>query len=138
MERIEDAKMAIRGISTQNSALKELADELASIHLTSAQIEDFVVKFTTPPEVMVKALTSERVQNNVATAQAQLRSILAGPTVPEAHQATGWGLFNAGCEYLDHVRTYRNQGSYVRRTLLTHNRLKDTFLLPLIHEVAGR
>jgi hypothetical protein len=37
---------------------------------------------------------------------------------------TGYGLFLAGGEYLDHLRRYNSQDSYVKRTLLTTNPLK--------------
>jgi hypothetical protein len=38
--------------------------------------------------------------------------------VPQEIALTGYGLFQAGGEYFDHLRNYSSQDSYVRRTLL--------------------
>lgn len=133
MDRIADAKMVLAGIGDSQTRFAELANELAELAINDNQRVAFVNQFIpTPPE----SLISERVRKNVAEARAKVTGlILTSPTVPDAHRDTGWGMFLAGTEYLDHLRGYRNTNTYLNRTLLTHETLKDA-LLPLIRECA--
>ena len=132
MDRIEDAKLAIQGISDATSDFIELAEELAALPVTKRQREEFVLSFIpSPPE----ALTSTRVQRNISEAREAVRRIFDSPTIPEAHQFTGYWLLMAGTEYLDHVRGYRNSNTHVGRTLLRPEPLKAK-LVPMIQEVA--
>ena len=63
-------------------------------------------------------------KNNIETERAKINSLFFGQTIPVHHQLTGYGLFLAGGEYFDHLRNYRSQDSYVKRTLLTNNPAK--------------
>ncbi len=132
MDRIEDAKLAIQGISDATSEFIELAEELAALPVTKRQREEFVLRFIPAP---VEALTSARVQNNISEAREAVRRIFDSPTIPEAHQFTGYGLLMAGTEYLDHIRGYRNSNTHVGRTLLRPEPLKAK-LVPMIREIA--
>lgn len=139
--KVEDAKLALQGVRAEAEATKDLALELAHISLSDQQVDEFIERFTTPPEVLTEAMVSERVRANVAKAQAAFRGIYASETIPEAHRNTGWGAFNAAVEYLDHVRPTRGatgrtkSESYVQRTLLKPNKAKQT-AAALIREVA--
>lgn len=114
-ERIEDAKLAIRGIRAAHEEYVELAEELARTPITIGQRELFVSSFLPmPPE----ALVSDRVVSNVEEARAAVRRLFDGPTIPEPHRLTAYGLRLAGIEYLDHLRGYRNADTYVGRQLL--------------------
>lgn len=152
MSRIEDAKLAIfEGILGAHTAFAELAEELGNIELNEAQVKDFFYRLI--PDTPA-SLTSERVQNNINEARSLVRSALYSKTVPEAHKATGWGLYNAGVEFFDHLRkpgnavselsvggVWRDKNgnvpdSYVRRTLYSPDKYKSEHLIPLIYEVA--
>ena len=61
---------------------------------------------------------------NAEGERTKILSLFMGPTVPEAHKLTGYGLWLAGGEYFDHLRAYRSKDSYVRRTLLADNPAK--------------
>lgn len=133
MARIEDAKMAIRGVRAAHEEYVELARELAEIEVTEKQRELFVSEFIPmPPE----ALISERVKGNVEGARAELRSLFASKTVPEAHELTAYGLHLAGGEYLDHIRGYRNESTRFNRSILRREPAKAK-MTKLIREVAN-
>ena len=51
--------------------------------------------------------------------RAKVNGLFFGPTIPEAHKLTAYGLWLAGGEYFDHLRNFRSKDSYVKRTLLT-------------------
>lgn len=115
MEKIEDAKMAIRAIRTGHEAYVRLSEELAKKKVSKEQRELFITEFLPmPPE----ALISDRVVGNVEEARALVRNLFEGPTIPEAHKLTAYGLRLAGIEYLDHLRGYHNNDTYVGRQLL--------------------
>ena len=133
LDRIEEAKMAIRGIRAAHEEFVELAEELAKTPVTVEQRELFISQFIpSPPETLI----SERVQNNIAKGRAQVRSLFDGPTIPEAHKLTAYGLRLAGVEYLDHLRGYRSQDTYVGRQLLRTEPAKIK-LATLIKEVVA-
>jgi len=140
-DRVEDAKRAIKGVRLEAAETERLGNELAEIYLSEESITEFIERFTTPPAVAVQALTSERVKTNIATAKRELRNILNGPTTPEAHRNTAWGVWNASVEYLDWIRGTRGKDqrtkseSYVQRTLLSPNAAKAQ-ALTLIRDVA--
>lgn len=133
MARIEDAKLVLAGISADHLAFMELAEELAQLKVSEEQRELFVTLFIpSPPETLI----SERVAENIDRARATVRGLLThSETVPDAHRLTGYGLMNAGVEYLDHLRGFKTHNTYVNRTLLRPEPMKAK-LVPLIKEVA--
>lgn len=132
MARIEDAKMALQGVRLAHAEYVELASELATIPITAAQREVFVTEFIPmPPE----ALLSDRVMGNVEAARQGVRALFDGPTVPDDHRFTAYGLHLAGGEYLDHLRGARSPETRFGRSLLRNEPAKAK-LTRLIREVA--
>jgi phage/plasmid-like protein (TIGR03299 family) len=125
-ERIEDAKQAIRGVREGLDVYRQVAEELAAIPVTPEQRDLFVSTIIGDRDGVVSksATVSDRVKNNIETERAKINSLFFGQTIPVHHQLTGYGLFLAGGEYFDHLRNYRSQDSYVKRTLLTNNPAK--------------
>lgn len=132
MDRIEDAKAVIAGAKHDTEKFIELANELAATAITDTIREQFIELFIPMPES--KFIISDRVLDNILDARQNLRMIFESPTIPDEHRHTAYGLFNAGIEYLDHIRTYRNHSTYLGRTLLKDEPLKRR-LIPLIREL---
>lgn len=131
MSRIEDAKLALQGIRLDNLEFLALSEELAQLKAPQAARETFITEFIpTPPE----ALISDRVAANIDEARDAVRTILAGNTIADAHRETGYGLFTAGIEYLDHYRRARNPETKFGRTILRQERAKDK-LVSLVRSV---
>lgn len=142
--KIEDAVKVLKGIVIEHNEFEALANELAAITLTDEQRTEIVQKFVPYPSSTVDAelQVSERVRGNVQRARAAVFATFNSPTIPEAHAFTGWGVYNAMTEYLDHFRPSRggsaiegNPTSYVKRQLLDPTRAKQV-IVPLIKEVA--
>lgn len=132
MDRIEDAKLAIQGVRDAHEVYMTLARELADMPVTDSQRELFVTSFIPmPPE----ALISERVMANVEQGRASLRGLFDGPSIPDAHRNTGYGLHLAGGEFLDHLRGARSPETRFGRSLLRNEPAKAK-LTRLIREVA--
>lgn len=126
MERIEDAKAAIRGVREGLDVYRAFAEELAALPVTPDQRDWFVSTIVGDRDGRVSrgVGVTERVRDNVERERGKVLSLFMGDTIPEAHSLTGYGLFLAGGEYFDHLRNYRSQDSYVRRTLLSNNPAK--------------
>ena len=132
MDRIEEAKQALRGLRDDTAAWQELATQLALMPVTASQRERFVTEFVPmPPEGIV----SDRVVGNVEEARKQIRAILDGVTC-EGISYTAYGLVEAAGEYLDHVRRYRSRDTHLTRTLLKPEPLKAK-AIQLAREVVG-
>lgn len=143
--RVEDARKAIKGVRQDIESYRTVMDDLASIPVTALQRELFsraVVLDQTVSAVsrfkgdVAAGNYSARVQKNVEEASSAVLAIFNGPTIPETHKLTAYGLHLAGVEYLDHIRGYRTKDSYVGRTLLRHEPAKAR-LGKLIREVAA-
>jgi phage/plasmid-like protein (TIGR03299 family) len=132
MDRIEDAKRAIAGAKDATARFVELGNELAAIAITESIREQFVEWFIPMPES--KFIISDRVLDNVLDARANLRNIMYSATMTDAMRGSAYGLMQAGIEYLDHVRTYRNHDTYLGRTLLRDEPMKKK-LVPMIREL---
>jgi phage/plasmid-like protein (TIGR03299 family) len=133
LARIEEAKRVIAGAREETAAFVELANELARIRVTDEQRERFVATFIPKPEAEV---ISDQVLDNILRERTKVRAIFDGPTIPEAHRNTAYGLVQAGIEYLDHLRSYRNSDTYLGRTLLRDEPLKRK-LVPMVRELAA-
>jgi phage/plasmid-like protein (TIGR03299 family) len=131
--RIEDAKAVISGARIETALFVELANELARIEVTDEQREQFVTTFVPRPEADV---ISDTVLDNILRARKQVRDIFESPTIPEAHRNSAYGLLQAGVEYLDHLRGFRNTDTYLGRTLLRDEPLKAK-LVPMIRELVS-
>jgi len=123
--RIEDAKAAIKGARATMSVYVKMAEELATIPVTPGERDLFVSTIIGERAGREnEATASARVLNNIERERAKVNSLFFGPTIPEGHKLTGYGLFLAGTEYADHLRNYRSRDSYVKRTLLDRNPFK--------------
>lgn len=140
MERIEDAKQVVKGLRANVDAYREVMEELISLPVTPGQRDLFVSTIIgdTPNKdgvpVSMRADTSERVKNNISRERVKIDALFGGPTVPEQYALTGYGLFQAGVEYFDHLRRFQSKDSYVKRTLLADNPAKAN-LTKTIREV---
>lgn len=134
--RIDEAKDVIRGTRGAASAYLELSLELAQLPISPAQHRLFLEEFIPMPLGRAGVVVSERVVSNVEAARLSIEKLFDGPTIPEAHRSTGYGLFLAGTEYLDHLRGYRNADTYLGRTLLRSEPAKEG-LAGLIRTVAA-
>lgn len=123
--RIDEAIAVVRGTRTHANAYQELALSLASLPITPAQHRQFIEQFIPMPPVAAGVGISDRVVSNIEAARLKVELLFDGPTIPEAHRATGYGLLLAGVEYLDHLRGYRDPGSYIGRTLLRSEPAKE-------------
>lgn len=125
LARIEDAKAAVRGARATMSVFQKMAEELATIPVTPAERDLFVSTIIGERGGRENAATaSARVLSNIEGERAKVNAVFMSKTMPEAHKLTGYGLFLAGTEYADHLRKYRSQDSYVKRTLLQTNPFK--------------
>lgn len=126
MERIEEAKKAIRGVGPAFDIFREKMEELASIPVTPEQRDLFVSTIIGDRDgvLSTNAATSARVKTNLENERAKINGLFFGSTIPERHLLTGYGLHLAGVEYFDHLRAYRSKDSYVKRTLLSDNPAK--------------
>ena len=126
MERIADAKKTINGVRENHDVYVQAMNELAEIQITPSQRDLFVSEIIGDKgeTLSLSASTSSRVKTNIENERTKILSLFMGPTIPEAHRLTGYGLHLAGVEYFDHLRTYRSKDSYVRRTLLSDNPAK--------------
>ena len=125
--RIEDAKKVLAGTRRDIVAYREIMEQYGEIQVTPLQRDLFsqaIVLDQTVASVsrfrgdVASGAYSVRVQNNVERETAKVKALFSGKTIPEAHRFTAYGLHLAGVEYLDHVRKYQSQDSYVGRTLL--------------------
>jgi phage/plasmid-like protein (TIGR03299 family) len=138
-DRIEDAKKAIQGVREGFSAYVEAMEELGTVEVTPAQRDLFISEIIGDKGgvVSLSASTSDRVKNNIEGERAKIGSLFFGPTIPEAHKLTGYGLHLAGVEYFDHLRAYRSKDSYVKRTLLSDNPAKASLARTIRELVAA-
>ena len=104
-------------------------EELATIKVSPDQRDLFVSTIIGDAvkqygEIRFRSLdpdTSARVKTNIENDRVKILNTFMGETIPEAHRLTGYGLFQAGVEYFDHLRAFRTPESYVKRTLLNHS-----------------
>lgn len=120
-DRIEDARVAIRGLRTDFTEYTEFATHLAGVKVTGVQTEQFIREFIPAP--IEQLAVSDRVIANIEEARQAVRLILASPTC-ETIRGTAFGLVQGATEYLDHVRGYRSKDTYMGRQLLRPERRK--------------
>jgi len=138
MERIDDARNAVRGVRADLDVFRVAMERLCEIEVSPEQRDMFVSTIIGDKGGLLS--TSEtvtaRVKGNVEAERAKINALFFGPTIPEAHRLTGYGLFQAGGEYFDHLRQARSENSYVKRTLLATNPAKAN-LVKTIREVVA-
>lgn len=119
---IERAKEVLRSARAEFEAYKDLASELAGKAATQAQVEEFLARFLPMPDLS-KTQYSDRVEGNVLGARNEVRLILGGNTIPDAHRQTAYGMWQAGLEYLQHRRPTRRPHSKLNRSILREERV---------------
>lgn len=137
-DRIADAREAVKGARKAFNVYQNAMHDLAEIVVSPAQRDLFVSEIIGDKSGALSsgAATSSRVKTNLENERVKILSLFMGPTIPEAHKLTGYGLFLAGGEYFDHLRAYRSRDSYVKRTLLADNPAKAS-LARTIREVVA-
>jgi phage/plasmid-like protein (TIGR03299 family) len=143
--RVEDAKKAILGARQDIETYRAAMEEFAAIPVTRFDRDLFTTALVLDQKVKsvaqfkadaAKGAYTPRVQSNVAKAEAKVKALFDGPTIPEAHRFTAYGLHMAGVEYLDHVRKAQSPESHVGRTLLRDEPAKAR-LTPLIRDIVA-
>lgn len=130
---LEPARQAIRGARKQWDEWKTIAAELMNIHVDDAAAEKFVTQFIPmPPE---REIVSKAVITNIENCRTQLRTILHGSKTSEGIQGNAYWIAQGATEYLDHMRSYRDQGTYVTRCLLRPEKAKSK-AIDMIREIA--
>jgi hypothetical protein len=141
-DRIEDAKDAYKAASKGYEAYREVMEELAATPVTLEQrclFVDTIIGDRRSDGVVLSEskATSDRVKSNISNERAKIDALFFGKTIPQAHVLTGYGLHLAGVEYFDHLRAYRSNDSYVRRTLLADNPAKASLTRTIRELVAA-
>ena len=143
--RVDDAKKAITGARRDIEAYREVMEEFAAIPITKADRELFASAVVLDQSVAsvsrfkaeaARGARSDRVQTNVENATKAVLDLFDGPTIPEAHRGTAYGLHMAGVEYLDHVRKANNEATRFGRSLLRNEPAKAR-LTPLIRDIVS-
>ena len=117
LDRIEQAKAVLQGTRQEVERFVELGNELLTMPVAEAGRRRFLEEFIpSPPE----ALVTDRALANITAARQAVRSILDGDTgtVTPAQGVTAYGLFEAGVEYLDHIRPARDAASRFNRAMI--------------------
>jgi phage/plasmid-like protein (TIGR03299 family) len=144
-DRVEDAKKAIKGVRADIESYRAVMEELAAIPVTRFDRELFAAALVLDQKVasvsrfkadVAKGQYSARVQTNVENATASVLGLFNGPTIPEEHRLTAYGLHQAGVEYLDHVRKAQSDATRVGRSLLRDEPAKAR-LTPLIRDIVS-
>jgi phage/plasmid-like protein (TIGR03299 family) len=128
MDRIEEAKEALTTVRQVHREYMELANVLATVKVTKAQINEFIA--TIIPEPRMDEI-SDRVRKNIDDARFSLYEVLQGETIPDEHKHTAYGLFQSAIEYHDHIRAYKSEESYLKRNILP----ADAFKTKIAHTV---
>lgn len=139
MDRIEEAKKVIQGVRENHDVYVQAMEELGTLQVTPQQRDLFVSTIIGDRGgiISTSAAATDRVKNNIEAERAKIGSLFFGPTIPEAHRLTGYGLHLAGVEYFDHLRAFRSKDSYVKRTLLADNPAKASLTKTIRELVAA-
>lgn len=133
-ERVEEAKTALSQVRAESKSYLALATELTGLTVDDDSLADFLVDFLPSPEEHGEVIT-DRVRENIATARKAFKQIYCDSQTTEGIRGTGYGLFQAAGEYLDHIRGYRNRDTYLGRTVLSADANKAK-ALQLVRKVA--
>lgn len=118
-ERVEQAKEALATVRDEAKDWQMLATDLAGININDAVVATFLDEFIPIPEA-----ASERTRSMRADRQQTFRNLwVESPTVA-ALPDTGYKLVQAAGEYLDHLRPFRSQDTYLSRTMFSNEPVK--------------
>lgn len=121
-DRIEEAKAALAGVRDEAKEWDALATELFGMKVDEASLNHFIADFIPEPPADI---VSDRVRANIDKARKTFRHLYLDSVTTAAHTGTALGLVDASVEYLDHVRGFRNADTYLGRTILRPEPLKE-------------
>ena len=117
-----EVQEALTGARSELDAYAKLAEEMMLKTVSLEQELRFVDEFVFPTRDEHKL--KPRALENVRTARNQVFSILESETC-ESIRGTAYGLMQAGGEYLDHDRQYKNAETLMGRTVFSAERMKQ-------------
>jgi phage/plasmid-like protein (TIGR03299 family) len=117
-DRIEEARQAIFGARRAFDKWTRIGEELQKVLVTDTQAETFVR--TLIPTPANTEFVSERVMRNIEGERSKVRGALASRT-SEGIEGSAYWLVQGAAEYFDHLRKFKNQETYVARTLVDVN-----------------
>lgn len=110
-----DVVAALSGADKEMKAYAEIADDMMGKKVTLEQELRFVDEFIYPTREEHKL--KPKALENVAAARNQVFGVMESQTC-EGIRGTAYGLMQAGGEYLDHIRKFKNGSTYLGRTVL--------------------
>jgi phage/plasmid-like protein (TIGR03299 family) len=117
----DDVRAALSGANKEVEAYRELAEDMLAMPVTLEQELRFVDEFVYPTrkehELKPQALENVKAARNMV--YGNLESVTS-----EGIRGTAYGLMQAGGEWLDHGRRYKNSETYLNRTLFTSEEMK--------------
>lgn len=131
-ERIAEAKESLTQLRSDVEDYQGLADTLMRIKVGDKELDTFLSEFLPNPAENGEQV-SDRVQDNVGKARAMFKHVYLDSATCSDIEGTGYGLIQASTEYLDHVRAYRSEDSYLGRSILRPEGAKTKALA-----IAGR
>lgn len=131
--RLDDARKIVEGARAEALRWRALAEELAGISISDDQQLMFLDEFIPRPPA---GITTPRVQANIDEDRKRFLHVLNESATNCAMSHNGLGLVNAAVEYLDHVRGFRNQDTYMGRQILTAEPLKAK-AVRLVHQLVS-
>lgn len=129
--RVEQAKVALGAMRDEAKEWQVLATDLAGINVDDALIQTFLDQFIPIPEA-----ASERTKTDRLERQLTFKALHDTSPTTDAIRGTAYGLFQAAGEYLDHIRPFRSQDTYLTRTMLKPEPVKAASLR-LIRELVS-
>lgn len=133
-EKMEDAKAGLATLRDDAKAWRMVAEDLASVNVSDAMFATFLDEFIPVPEN-----ASERTRNQREERRQLFTRLyhgdLAGGLTMQGITGNGYGLVQAAGEYLDHLRPYRNQDTYLARTMFSPEPVKRG-VIRLVRELA--
>lgn len=105
----------------ETDSTRALMGELAALQVNDRQFKHWLSEFIPEPPADV---VSDRVRENIAKTRRMVEFIYNESATTEGVRGTAYGLFQTSTEYLDHLRGYRSQDTYLGRTLLRPEPMK--------------
>lgn len=117
-QRLEEARTALGLAKAAHDETRAELEMLAQIPFSDDQYDQFITRFV---PVDADRMTPRALINAKAD-QEKFRYVAdPGNVALDGIRNTAYGVVQAAGEYLDHYRAFRNEDTYVRRTLLSPN-----------------
>lgn len=132
--RLEDAKAGLAGMRDEAKAWQVLATDLTSININDAVVRTFLDEFIPVPEG-----ASERTRASRLERQGTFMGLFNESPTNNDLPMTAYRLVQAAGEYLDHLRPFRSQDTYLARTMFSAEPIKGGVVRrvrQLAHELA--